>query len=155
MVMTAYYGLFRVSEIVEGPHVIKFIDVHANNDKNKILFVLWTSKTHKISRKSQVVKIMAVDAKESIWPTDSTSYCPCKVIMDYLKVRPSKNREKQLFIFRNGDPVKPEHFRLMLRKTITKLGLEAKLYNTYSFCIGRAKDLAKMGWSVKDIMKFG
>ena len=112
--MTAYYGLFRIGEIAEGPHIIDFLDVHANQDKNKILFVLWTSKTHWISKKPQVVKIMAVNAKEAIWPTDQLSYCPCCIIVDYLKLRPNSNHDKQLFIFRDGTPVKPEAFRTML-----------------------------------------
>ena len=32
MVMTAYYGLFWIGEIAEGPHVIHFLDMHANQE---------------------------------------------------------------------------------------------------------------------------
>ena len=53
MIVTAYYGLFRVGEITLSPHVIKFIDVHSTGKKDKILFVLRTSKTHQISSKPQ------------------------------------------------------------------------------------------------------
>ena len=143
MVITAYYGLFRIGEIAEGLHVIKFLDVHSTPQRDKILFMLWTSKTHQRSKKPQVVKIMAVQGKNEMWPSDVYAYCPCRLIMQYLKYRPNNCRHGQLFVFRGGKPVKTEHFRPMLHKIITLLSLEAKLYDTHSFRIGRAKDLAK------------
>ena len=66
MVMTAYYGLFRIGKIA--------------NDK--IVFVLRTSKPHKVHNKPQVVKISAIEAKEITWPTDVNNFCPYKIIMN-------------------------------------------------------------------------
>ena len=39
MVVTAYYGLFRVGEITESPHVIKFLNVHVTPNKDFIIFI--------------------------------------------------------------------------------------------------------------------
>ena len=42
----AYYGMLRVGEISESPHNIKAKDVHVGDNKDKIMLVLYTSKTH-------------------------------------------------------------------------------------------------------------
>ena len=43
---TAYYGLFTVGELTAGTHPVRVTDIHVADNKNKILFVLCTSKTH-------------------------------------------------------------------------------------------------------------
>ena len=51
-----YYGLFRVGELTLSPHVIKASNVHVATNQDKILIVLYTSKTHgkeKLRQKSQ------------------------------------------------------------------------------------------------------
>ena len=59
MLSTAYYGLFRVGEISSGSHPILVKDVHIAQNKNKMLFVLHTSKTHRKGNKPQLFKIIA------------------------------------------------------------------------------------------------
>ena len=54
---TAYYGLFRSSELTAGPHAVKVADVHVGENKKKLLFVLRSSKTHNRGVKPQMVKI--------------------------------------------------------------------------------------------------
>ena len=44
----AYYGLMRIGELTEGDHPIKAKDIHIGVNKDKILLVLYTSKTHSI-----------------------------------------------------------------------------------------------------------
>ena len=46
--LTSYYGLFRISKVTSGPgmHPIKARDVHIGENKDKMLFILRTSKTH-------------------------------------------------------------------------------------------------------------
>ena len=41
-----YYGLFRVGELTKSPHVMRAKDVYISHNKDKILIVLHTSKTH-------------------------------------------------------------------------------------------------------------
>ena len=46
--ITGYYGLFRVSELMKtlSGHQVRAKDVHIGKNKNKLLFVLHTSKMH-------------------------------------------------------------------------------------------------------------
>ena len=52
-----YYGLFRVGEIAESPHSIKAVDIHESRGSNKLLIVLYSSKTHGRNSAPQKVKI--------------------------------------------------------------------------------------------------
>ena len=54
---TAYFGLFRIGELVESKHVVKAKDVHIAKFKSKLKFVLHTSKTHGWGDKPQIIKI--------------------------------------------------------------------------------------------------
>ena len=54
---TMYFGLFRIGEMTTGTHPVRACDVHIGNNKNKMLFVLRTSKTHGTENKPQTVKI--------------------------------------------------------------------------------------------------
>ena len=46
LMATAYFGLFRVGELTESEHVVKARDVHIALNKDKLMFILHTSKTH-------------------------------------------------------------------------------------------------------------
>ena len=50
-----YYGLLRV-ELTHSQHVIKARDVHLGMNKDKILVILYSSKTHDESMKPQRLK---------------------------------------------------------------------------------------------------
>ena len=41
-----YFGLLRIGEVTLSPHAILAKDVHIGENKNKILFILRSSKTH-------------------------------------------------------------------------------------------------------------
>ena len=44
--LLAYYGLFRIGELTTGQHPVKAKDVHIGQNKEKMLFILHSSKTH-------------------------------------------------------------------------------------------------------------
>ena len=54
---TAYFGLFRIGELTKGTHPILAKDVHIARNKQKMLFILRTSKTHGKYSMPQTVKI--------------------------------------------------------------------------------------------------
>ena len=54
---TAYYGMFRISELTSGTHPVRACDVHLAVNKKKFLFVLLTSKTHGKGNKLQKIRI--------------------------------------------------------------------------------------------------
>ena len=49
----SYYGLLRIGEVTTSPHVITVRNTHIATNKNKILFMLLSSKTHKRGDKPQ------------------------------------------------------------------------------------------------------
>ena len=55
--MAAYFGLLRLGELTADPHAILAKNVHLGENKNKILFILESSKTHGKDKKPQLVKI--------------------------------------------------------------------------------------------------
>ena len=146
----AYYGLLRIGEMASGSHPFKAKDIHVSHRKQKILIVLFTSKTHGRDTLPQQIKIWA--------DTDTASYkyCPFEVTNEFTRSRGGyRSNSEPFFVFQDGTPVKPRHVRAVLRAILKKLGLNQKLYNTHSFRIGRASDLMKSGMSVDYIKHVG
>ena len=145
----AYYGLLRVGELTMGQHPVRARDVHIADNKNKIMLVLFTSKTHGLESPPQQIKIWA-DAIKNI------RYDPFKLVSLYSIARGGyRNNKEPFFIFSDASPVKPRNVRSVLRWTLRKLGLKAKLYDTHSFRIGRASDLMKEGYTLAQIKHLG
>ena len=57
--LIAYYGLFRVGELAFGTHYVRACDVHIAKNKNKLLFILYSSKTHDQGSQPQTIKVTA------------------------------------------------------------------------------------------------
>ena len=150
MLSTAYFGLFRISEITAGPHAVQARDVHIGVNKNKMMFLLRTSKTHNPGDKPQIIKISA--ERESSTP----NWCPFKLLKDFLRIRGKRiNETEEFFIFRDHTPVKPDCFRKILKKLLKVNGFENRLYSSHSLRAGRACQLFEMGISVETILKIG
>ena len=64
MFAIAYYGLFRIGELTESPHVVKACNISLGTNKNKVMFTLFTSKTHAQESKPQTVKISELQGKK-------------------------------------------------------------------------------------------
>ena len=109
----AYYGMMRVGELTLGPHVLKACDVHSGDNKHKLMLTLYTSKTHGPGTRPQKIKITAIN-------TDSKQgravFCPVRLVKKFMQLRGHfQDQDEQLFIFKDRSPVKPEHFRSILR----------------------------------------
>ena len=147
-----YYGMLRVGEVAYGNHVIKACNIHVGNNKDKILIVLYSSKTHGKESRPQKVKISAL-------PTNGTHtkyFCPFKLINKYMAIRGSYfNDSEQFFVFKDKTPVKPYHIRNLLRDLLDILNLNSKLYDVHSFRAGRTVDLAKFNYSIERIKEMG
>ena len=85
LLVTAYYGLFRVGEITQSDHIVKVSDVHIEVNKNKLLFILRSSKTHNEGFKPQQIKITSTQM--GTIKTAGSHECPFKLIKVYLQVR--------------------------------------------------------------------
>ena len=149
MTVLGYYGLLRIGEMATGSHPIKAKDVHVARQKGRIMLVLFTSKTHGLDKMPQKIHIWR-DSRHK------TNFDPVTILDQYSQARGGYvELSEPYFIFQDGTPVKPAHYRKVLRKTLTNLGLNPKLYDTHSLRIGRASDLMKFGYSVDRIKQLG
>ena len=126
MLATAYFGLFRISEITYSPHVVKAVDVHIGLNKKKLMFVLHTSKTHGRDSKPQIIKIKEKGRETST----GHAICPFELLKKYLKVRQSRKELQELFfVFRDWSPVKVQQFRNLLKRLLSINGIDNRLYS--------------------------
>ena len=150
--LLAYYGLMRIGELTCSDHALKAKDIHTADNKNKILLVLYSSKTHGFGSKPQKIKITSLKSLKN----NHRFFCPFEITNKFLQLRGGYDHEsEQLMIFADGSPVQSTHVRNLLRKIIKRMGLNPKYYGTHSFRIGRATDLMKSGTPVEKIKHWG
>ena len=139
--------------------------MHIGLNKDKFLFILKSSKTHTKGNKPQLIKLTR-DNKVSIHPSHGrlaelqqsyeVKYCPFKTLQEFIQIRPpAADENEQFFVFLDRLPVKPNQMRSVLRTLLTRMQMEARLYNLHSFRIGRCSDLLKYGFSVETIKHLG
>ena len=154
---TMYFGMFRISEVAEGPHAIKVRDVKISDNKDKVLFILRSSKTHNMGNKPQFVWI-------SSQPNDFhgcrgiaiNQKCPFQLLRKYAQARPKYASEHEaFFVHRNRTSIKPHNVRTTLKTVLMALKLDATIYNLHSFRACRSVDLHKLGVSLDFIKVFG
>ena len=164
--VAAYYGLLRIRKVSKSLHSILARNTHIGINKDKIMFVLLTSKMHNKGDKPPIVKITRRKSAANVGHakqessrrscSDTSAYCPFKIIKGYLEVRPpSKRDDEQFFVFRNGSPVLPANVRLVLVMAITAAKLNHSNYSFHCFRAGRSCDLLDLGLSVETIKKLG
>ena len=125
MIAAAFFGLLRVGEITKDQHVIKLGNVHIGVNKNKILFVLKTSKTHWTDCKPKIVKILGKPIQSLNQKLDK-QMCPLTILKCYLRCRPiADNTEEQFFVFADNSPVKAMQLGKALKRMLTNAGLDA------------------------------
>ena len=161
MICTAYYGLCRIGEITNSPHVIRACDAYIGTNKSKLMFILHTSKTHGLGNKPQIIKINGFSKKNikkfQYRKADTPEkYCPFKIISAYATARkPYISDNEQFFVFRDRSPVTAPTFCNLLKKLLLHNKLDPALYCSHAFCAGRSVDLLRMGVSVETIRKIG
>ena len=166
----AYYGLLRVGELTASQHTLKKENIHCAKNKNKLLLVLYTSKTHRSSdppqkiriEKNRILEVTTKEGKKLINYTSektqrtncNTAHCPVHIMKKFIAMRQHLSNNKFL-IFQDNTPMRAHHMRSVLRKCLTSLNLKASLYDTHSFRIGRATDLFKQHIPVETIKHLG
>ena len=98
IVLTGYYGLFRVGEITESPHSIKLGDVKEARNKHKILVVLWSSKIHSERNRPQMVDIKPILFEPGQNLDVVERYCPYWLLRKYSKAWPKTSKSSQFFV---------------------------------------------------------
>ena len=151
LILSTYYGMFRIGEVTASPHVVKACNVEIGVNKPKLMFVLTSSKTHTKGDKPQIVKISG----SSLSTTDK-SMCPFNTMQQCLKIRkPYRSDDEQFFVFRDCSPVTPYHYRKLLKKLMKANRLDYTRYGIHGMHAGCSIDLWEMGVSVETIKKLG
>ena len=156
LLVTSYFGMFRVGELTKGDHPVRACDVHVGFNKDKVMFILRTSKTHWRDSKPQVIKLSSKDYDNKTNKMKQ-GICPYHTLREYLKFRKPSYRtmDEPFFVFKDRTPVEPIHFRKVLKEVICQSGLNSSLYNTHSLRAGRSLDLLSMKIPVDLIRKLG
>ena len=150
----AYYGLMRISELVVGSHTIKAKNIHVAENKDKMLLMLYSSKTHGKESLPQKIKIQALGESEEF--RSHRFFCPFQLVREFLLIRGGYESEfENLFIFRDKCNVQQNHVRSLHKELLSKLNLEPSNYGFHSFRVGRTVDMAKMKISLEKIKEAG
>ena len=119
----SYYGMMRVGEITQSDHVVKAKDVHSALNKDKILIVLYTSKTHTRGMRPQKIKITSNLTERSGFYARRT-FCPFALINKFVSLRGQYMSDtEQFFVFSDRSPVSPDNARQVLKQCLTNLRL--------------------------------
>ena len=154
--LLAYYGMFRIGELTTGSHPIKAKDIHSADNKDKIMILLYSSKTHGKESRPQSVKIERNASYKAKLKDKKKYFCPFQSSREYLAIRGNYiNESDPYFIFSDNSPVKPSHARAVFKSILIRLNLNPKNYGTHSFRIGRATDLLKRGCPIEKIKQLG
>ena len=144
----AYFGLFRVSELVASDRSmvsrpLAASDISISDDKSSVTITLRSSKTNPIGPPT-CIKLPS---------DDRHTICPVRATDQFLFVRPKNSGN--LFCHANGSPVTRTQFAAVLNKAIKQSNLGISIFRTHSFRIGRATDLARAGVPTSAIMQLG
>ena len=151
-----YYGLMRVGELTNSQHVVKAANVHSAMNKNKILIILYSSKTHNEGSIPQKIKITSNDHERDYKERKARHFCPFQLLRNYMELRGGIiDMSEQLFIHRDRAPVTAEQCRKVLKSALINLGLDCTLYGVHSLRIGRTTDLIKFNYSLDEVRRAG
>ena len=146
----SYYGMMRVGELTKSQHNVKAKDIHIGENKDKILIILHSSKTHGKESKPQRIKLAAIHHDK----VQKKFFCPFKIVTKYASARGSYSEDSEPFlIFKDKQPIAAWQFRKLLKELIKKLGLDPNLYNTHSLRAGKANDMRDFGFSLEQIRR--
>ena len=81
-----YYGLLRVGELNHSDYTLKAKDVHVGQNKEKILLVLYSSKTHGVYNRPQEIRITSIQHSDKHL---IRHFCPFKLAREYMAMRGS------------------------------------------------------------------
>ena len=150
--------MMRVCEVIkvaENNHVVKAKDVHSALNKDKLLLVLHTSKTHSAGMRAQKIKITSNNVEKSGFYA-KRNFCPFDLVNHYIRLRGEfLDPTEQFFIFKDRSPVTAGNARTILKTCLSNLGLDADLYGMHSMRIGCTSDLIKYNYSLEEVKRMG
>lgn len=151
MFTIAYYGFMRIGELTASKHVIKMKDVKIALNKKSVMILLRSSKTHGAGHRPKEIKIPQVVDVEEL----NLNHSPFHLLSEYKAARPKTSPQKQFFVFKDGSPVKPHHFRALMKKCLKLAGYDVEVYDCHSWRIGCCHDLLSAGVPLSLVKKWG
>ena len=122
--LLSYYRMMRIGEVTDNQHVFKAKNVHAATNKDKLLLVLYSSKTHGLHHRPQKIKITSKRGGKT-GSYMHRNFCPFHVLRVYMNLRGSYcSKDEHFFVFRDKQPVKPQQATVVLRTAIKTIGLD-------------------------------
>lgn len=142
----AYFGLFRVSELVAASNALVGTALKSENIQIDQNYVVITLNKFKTNQRGDVVTLKL--------PSESnTAICPVHAADEFDQLRPKHC--PIFFSHANGTPVTRQQFSAVLAQCLRKTVYVSGHYRSHSFRIGRASDLAAQGMPMEQIMKLG
>ena len=158
VICTAYFGMFRVGELSNSNHNIQARNVQIGENKDKLRFTLYSSKTHCEGDKPQMVMINAIKgkAKNNHYKSKQKT-CPFAILQRYLEIRAKgfATAREPFFIYRDRTTLSAGYLRTLLKQLLEEVGQDPKNFSFHSLRIGRSHDLWKLGVAVNTIRKLG
>ncbi|MES9882580.1 MAG: tyrosine-type recombinase/integrase [Sedimenticola sp.] len=146
--LLAYFGLFRVSELVCTSHAganagLQFADLSFGTGYKSVSVTLKTYKTKQTGPPTVI----------NISHESDTGMCPVQSLYEFAQVRPGNSGA--IFCHANGYLVSRSQFTGVLNKCIRASPYRNSIIRSHSFRIGRATQLAAAGVPGDAIMKMG
>ena len=145
MFLLAFFGCLRASEYLStrtSKHMLLLDDITVKNKENS-KYLLINFRSYKHSKNACKIRI----------PPSTSSNCPVSSIERYLHLRGRK--PGPFFVSGKNSPIPRNAFAQLLKRCVTYTGKDPSAYNTHSFRIGRATQLAVEGHSEDTIKKAG
>ena len=147
----AYYGLMRIGELTTGTHPVLTKDVYVGIEKDKILLILRTSKTHGLKSLPQKIIIESIQFQRH-----DAMFCPFTIVHRFMRIRGGYQDDAEpFFTFQDKSPVSPNHVCERLKQLLVAVNLDPTLYRMHSMRAGCALDMYKLGFSILQIQKAG
>lgn len=130
----SYFFCLRSSEVTSSntsSHTLSLDDICIDNSNLSKLTISFKSFKHSLEPVSITYK------------SNGDKHCPLKYLVNFLSVR--GNLPGPLFLLENKRPLTRNYYSTVIKQCISNLNQNPARYNTHSFRIGRATDLALKG----------
>ena len=104
----------EVTQVSYSNHVVKAKDVYSALNKDKLLIMLYSSKTHSVEMRPQKIKVTSNFTEKSGFY--ARNFCPFVLVNEYIEARGDfLNAQEQFFIFKDKTPVSADNARAILK----------------------------------------
>ena len=142
----AYSACLRIGELVNcngSLHVITMENITVIKKRGKTVIQIVLN-SYKYSKSASTLILE---------PSTPLQYCPVNFLLNFLRIRPLKTGP--IFIDENSKLINRNFVCKQLKAAVAYNDLDPALFNTHSFRIGRATDLAMSGASDQTIRQTG